>query len=573
MMGAAVLLLSVLCACAAFAQPILQTQLRNGVMRADVRHADSGNPVTDENPAASGEILIANVSAMTDDVTLFVDGQFVPATPVNEQSLQFVVPANTGGSFVEIGIFGAGQLGNAASIAVRAAGEMADRLSAADVDGLVTRAAAAIDDPRMAIAVTDRFGRPLAIYRKPQATDDTVEIALSLARTGAFFSNNQAPLSSRTVNTISREHFPNGIPNQPAAALFGIENTNRGCDLNTIFLPGQNVPPAKNAAGAGPGRGITVIPGGIPVFKNGPLAGGLGVAGIEANAAEFAAVAATFGTPFFVRLPLPAPEAVFIDGVKLPFVNQTTRPAGTSAAANPGGVYQIAPRDGGPEPEGYLVGPAAGSALSAADVQGIIQRAIDRANRTRAVIRLPLGSRAKFVMAVTDLDGSILGLYRMTDATIFSIDVAVAKARNVVYFSSAAADANDLRGVPPGTAVTNRTIGFGAQSFFPSGIDDSSPGPFRDLYLFDVANPCTQGHQPKNPNQSGIVFFPGSAPLYKNGVMVGGFGVSGDGVEQDDYDTAAGVQGFEAPPQIRADQVFLRGVRLPYFKFPRNPEQ
>jgi hypothetical protein len=54
---------------------------------------------------------------------------------------------------------------------------------------------------------------------------------------------------------------------------------------------------------------------------------------------------------------------------------------------------------------------------------------------------------------------------------------------------------------------------------------------------------------------------------------VGGLGVSGDGVEQDDYVTAAGAQGFEAPPEIRADQVFVRGVRLPYWKFPRNPEQ
>ena len=215
----------------------------------------------------------------------------------------------------------------------------------ADVDGIVTRAAVAIDDPHMAIAVVDRFGRPLAIYRKPQATDSAVEIALSLARTGAFFSNDHAPLSSRTVNTISREHFPNGIPNQPAAPLFGIENTNRGCDLNATLL--SDVPPARNAAGTGFGPGITVIPGGIPVFKNGPLVGGLGVAGIDPDAAEFAAVSATAGTPFFVPLPLPPPGAVFINGVRLPFVQQTNRPAGTAAASSPGGVYQVSPRDGG----------------------------------------------------------------------------------------------------------------------------------------------------------------------------------------------------------------------------------
>jgi hypothetical protein len=93
------------------------------------------------------------------------------------------------------------------------------------------------------------------------------------------------------------------------------------------------------------------------------------------------------------------------------------------------------------------------------------------------------------------------------------------------------------------------------------------------MYLDDLANPCTQGHQPPNPNQSGIVFFPGSAPLYRNGQLVGGLGVSGDGVEQDDYVTAGGALGYEAPASIRADQLVIRGVRLPYWLFPRNPEQ
>jgi len=74
-------------------------------------------------------------------------------------------------------------------------------------------------------------------------------------------------------------------------------------------------------------------------------------------------------------------------------------------------------------------------------------------------------------------------------------------------------------------------------------------------------------------NQSGVVFFPGSAPLYRNGQLVGGLGVSGDGVEQDDYVTAGGALGFEAPMERRADQIVLRGVRLPYWLFPRNPEQ
>ena len=122
-----------------------------------------------------------------------------------------------------------------------------------------------------------------------------------------------------------------------------------------------------------------------------------------------------------------------------------------------------------------------------------------------------------------------------------------------------------------GTAVTNRTISFGAQPFYPPGVDYSTPGPFFSLYQFDTLNPCTQGSQAPSPNQNGIVFFPGALPLYQNGVLVGGLGISGDGVEQDDFVTAAAAAGFEAPPAMRADQVFDQGVRLPYLKFPRNP--
>jgi uncharacterized protein GlcG (DUF336 family) len=159
----------------------------------------------------------------------------------------------------------------------------------------------------------------------------------------------------------------------------------------------------------------------------------------------------------------------------------------------------------------------------------------------------------------------------MPDATVFSVDVAVAKARNLAYFSSAGVNPNDLPGVPAQTAVTNRTIGFGAQPLFPPGIDGTAAGPFFNLYQFDVANPCTNGSQPASPNQNGVVFFAGSVPIYKGGVLVGGLGISGDGVDQDDYVAAMAAQGFEAPAAIRADQIILRGTRLPYQKFPRNP--
>jgi uncharacterized protein GlcG (DUF336 family) len=220
-----------------------------------------------------------------------------------------------------------------------------------------------------------------------------------------------------------------------------------------------------------------------------------------------------------------------------------------------------------------LIAPRAGitGGLTLGDLEQIVNAAVNEANLTRAVIRLPIGSRTRMVIAVADLDGSIIALHRMPDATVFSIDVAVAKARNVIFFSGASRTSNDLPGVPAGTAVTNRTIGFGAQPLYPPGVDGAVAGPFFALYRFDTLNPCTQGSQAPNANQNGVVFFPGSLPLYKNGVLAGGLGVSGDGVDQDDFVTAAGAVGFEASATIHADQIVDQGIRLPYLKFPRNP--
>jgi uncharacterized protein GlcG (DUF336 family) len=264
-----------------------------------------------------------------------------------------------------------------------------------------------------------------------------------------------------------------------------------------------------------------------------------------------------------------------IAGIALPFVLQTTMPAGaTAGTAN--GSFVIGPvASAGPVPDGDLIAEHAGAVggLAQSEVAGIVANAVATANTTRAVIRLPDGQRTRMVIAVADLDGSLLALYRMPDATVFSIDVAVSKARNMAYYNSPQANLADLPGVPLGTAVTNRTISFGAMPFYPPGIDGSAPGPFFPLYQFDTLNPCTQGRQPANANQSGIVFFPGSTGLYRNGVLVGALGVSGDGVDQDDYVTAGGSVGFEAPIAIRADQIIDQGVRLPYQKFPRNPTQ
>jgi len=457
----------------------------------------------------------------------------------------------------------------------------AQQLTAAEAQSIITNAATAAAGEGMAAVVVDRPGNVLAIFRRSQAKDSDVEMALSLARTGAYFSNSQTPLSSRTVRAMSRPNFPEGAPNQPAGPLYGIENTNRGCPLNNVI----QLQPVPLSSGAYKqfSNGIATVPGGVGLFRNGvDVIGGVGVYGLGDDLDEYASVMAGFPT-FLVHLPLPDPGAVYLNGFRLPFVFFAPLPgykipAGLSPGSAPGpGQISYGPNgpvNGQPAPDGYLVGPSAGQQLSLTDVTTVVDNAIQTALLTRAAIRLPVGVRTTMVISVADLDGTILALYRMPDATTFSFDVAVTKARNVVYFSGPNRDPAELPGVPVNTAVTSRTIGFGSQPFFPSGIFNSQPGPFYNtLFNLDTADPCTQGHQPPNSNQSGIAFFPGSAPLYRNSQVIGGLAVSGDGVDQDDFVVAAGTRGFEAPAGMRADQILIRGVRLPYLKFPRNPEQ
>jgi hypothetical protein len=146
------------------------------------------------------------------------------------------------------------------------------------------------------------------------------------------------------------------------------------------------------------------------------------------------------------------------------------------------------------------------------------------------------------VFAVSDKDGNILGIYRMFDATVFSIDVAVPRARNVAYYANAnlLQPQHGIPGVAAGTAFTNRTFRYVSLPHFPEGIHThpprqfsirNSPGIFpndatkealppsaytSNIQGIDAFNPGSNFHDPINPaNQNGIVFFSGSAPLYK----------------------------------------------------------
>jgi len=153
----------------------------------------------------------------------------------------------------------------------------------------------------------------------------------------------------------------------------------------------------------------------------------------------------------------------------------------------------------------------------------------------------------------------VLGTFRTPDATIFSWDVSVQKARTAVFFS------NNTR------AYSARTVGFLAQSMYPPGIKGTSPGPFKGLQE-RYSLPLLTGTGTPNANlPNGITIFPGGFPLYRKGVLIGAIGVSGDGIDQDDLIAAAGTAGVLPPAGIRADRSTYKKVRLPYAKFPRDP--
>jgi uncharacterized protein GlcG (DUF336 family) len=261
--------------------------------------------------------------------------------------------------------------------------------------------------------------------------------------------------------------------------------------------------------------------------------------------------------------------------------------------------------DGKPVPSGWLVLPHAGiGGLTAADVARIIRQGIASSKQTRSPIRLPLNQQAQMTFAVTDVNGDVLGFYRPPDGLTDAIGVTVEKARNDFYYASNFLQPQDhLPGVPFGVAFTGRAYRFLAQPRYPLGQDGTQPGPwsiindggvnplnglqvgpplpwtaFQSVFGYDAFHPdtnfrWTQSGASRVENQNGVAFFPGGAAIYKNGRLVGGDGVSGEGVDQNDVETAASVSGYE--PQLfgilRSDQVFFRGVKLPYLKFNRNP--
>ncbi|MEA3052994.1 MAG: hypothetical protein QOG72_1897 [Sphingomonadales bacterium] len=275
----------------------------------------------------------------------------------------------------------------------------------------------------------------------------------------------------------------------------------------------------------------------------------------------------------------------------------------------------------------YPVRPGTDGALTAGEVTALLEEAFKIMSAARAQIRRPLDSRAQVSISVVDTNGALLGLVRSPDAPIFGIDVSLQKARTAAFFSSASAGATlqansdpdvslyvqaartflgDPNALTGQFAFTDRANGNLSRPYFPDGELGRPPGPFsRPIAEFnpfstglqsalveadvkahvafvlggaDTPQQCT--HTPRLAN--GIQIFPGSVPIYRGSVLIGGIGVSGDGIDQDDMISFLGLHNAglrlgslgNADPARRADQIVVQvgnGVRLRYVNCPFAP--
>jgi uncharacterized protein GlcG (DUF336 family) len=228
--------------------------------------------------------------------------------------------------------------------------------------------------------------------------------------------------------------------------------------------------------------------------------------------------------------------------------------------------------------------PAAES-LSVADVETILAGAIAEAQARG----LPS------VIAVTDRVGNVLAVFRMTGARATATTSPAPNgdhidAQNVTFPAEAGAITKAVTGAylsSGGNAFSTRTASMIVQPHFPpapttAGLESGplfgvqfSQLPCSDLNTrFGAAGAAALIGPKRSP--LGLAADPGGFPLYKNGVVVGGIGVMGDGVYgsdpnvldiDDDTEESialAGTRGFQPPATIAADRIAVDGTTLRY---------
>lgn len=133
---------------------------------------------------------------------------------------------------------------------------------------------------KMHVVVVDRGGRVVGQRSMEDAWAGSIDIARRKAFTAVAFSSNENALSTRSIGALS----------QPGGALWQIGNSN-------------------------PNDGIIEFPGGLPLYRDGKLAGAIGVSGDGVDQDESVAAAGAEG--------FEPPEAIRIDrvtGSQVPYV-------------------------------------------------------------------------------------------------------------------------------------------------------------------------------------------------------------------------------------------------------------
>ena len=493
-----------------------------------------------------------------------------------------------------------------------------ESLSAADVELILAQAVGKAQglDFAATIAVTDREGNVLGTFAMNGARSDVLmgstnavvdpdglegtrlplgaaAAAVSKAGTAAHLSSDANAFTTRTANFIVQENIPPGITSQPGGDLFGVQFSQLPCsDVTRGPLP----------------LGLSADPGGVPIYKNGALVGGIGVEGDgfysidisiqdrENLPEELIAAAAAWG---FVAPATIRADQISIDGMTLPY--GTVAEAAPQLASLAEGAMLVAPKaqpasrfgfttvDGVPVKfDSRFFPPKAGSGLTAADVTRVLTQALQQAVRTRSAIRVPVGSPVEVNITVVDVNGAVVGSFSTQDAPYFGFDVSAQKARTAAFFSRADAgallraagqdayvDAAAAVGVRlDGTvAFSSRAIGSLSDDGAPFGPSAGAASPLNtglqlalaQSALLDGANgAAASGCTPVPGLSNGMQIHGGGVPIYKNGALVGAIGISGDGIEEDEFVAANGIAGFEAPSAMTSDNIRVNGVLLPY---------
>jgi len=264
-------------------------------------------------------------------------------------------------------------------------------------------------------------------------------------------------------------------------------------------------------------------------------------------------------------------------------------------------------------------------ALTEVEVTAILRAAYQVALQARSALRQPPGSAATENIAVVDWNGTLLGFIATPDTLVDGADAATQKARSAVFISRRDTAAT-LAGEPAlspylaaaerfygvtvlegRTAFSTRALALLSRDTFPDGIAGTPNGPFSlpaksatpfstglQLSLVesnilqhvgyiegqgpDTPVPCTGLAEPVL--RDGLQIFAGGFPIYRNGVLIGGIGASGDGDDQSDLTAFLGLwQAAQslgtglgnAPAGMRADQLTAFGTSVRYAVCPVAP--